>query len=55
LLEGGYWRSETMRLMGLSSEDVMSMARDQDIRTLSDIDNATLERNGEISVIERQE
>jgi uncharacterized membrane protein YcaP (DUF421 family) len=55
LLEGGYWRSETMRLMGLSSEDVMTMARDQDIRTLSDIDNATLERNGEISVIKRQE
>jgi uncharacterized membrane protein YcaP (DUF421 family) len=55
LLEGGYWRAETMRLMGLSSEDVMTMARDQDIRTLSDIDNATLERNGEISVIKRQE
>jgi len=55
LLEGGYWRSETMRLMGLSSEDVMTMARDQDIRTLSNIDNATLERNGEISVIKRQE
>jgi uncharacterized membrane protein YcaP (DUF421 family) len=55
LLEGGYWRAETMRLMGLSSEDVMTMARDQDIRTLSNIDNATLERNGEISVIKRQE
>ncbi len=55
LLEGGYWRSETMHLMGLSSEDVMTMARDQNIRTLSEIDNATLERNGEISVIKRQE
>jgi uncharacterized membrane protein YcaP (DUF421 family) len=55
LLEGGYWRAETMRLMGLSSEGVMTMARDQDIRTLSNIDNATLERNGEISVIKRQE
>src|SRR6185437_7169348 len=47
LLEGGYWRSETMHFMGLSSEDVMTMARDQDIRTLSNIENATLERNGE--------
>jgi uncharacterized membrane protein YcaP (DUF421 family) len=33
----------------------MAMARDQDIRTLSDIHNATLERNGEISVIQQQE
>lgn len=55
LLEGGYWRSETMRQMGISPDDVMTMARDQNIRTLSDIGNATLERNGEISVIKRQE
>jgi uncharacterized membrane protein YcaP (DUF421 family) len=55
LLEGGYWRSQTMRRMAISQSDVMAMARDQDIRTLSDIHNATLERNGEISVIRQQE
>jgi uncharacterized membrane protein YcaP (DUF421 family) len=55
LLEGGYWRSETMRQMAISPSDVMAMARDQNVRTLSDIHNATLERNGEISVIQQQE
>jgi uncharacterized membrane protein YcaP (DUF421 family) len=55
LLEGGYWRSETMRHMGISEADVMTMARDQDVRTLSDIHTAVLERNGEISVIKQRE
>lgn len=55
LLEGGYWRTRTMRQMGISEGDVMAMARDQNIRTLSDIHTAALERNGEISVIKAQE
>jgi uncharacterized membrane protein YcaP (DUF421 family) len=55
LLEGGYWRSETMRMMRISQADVMSMARDRNVRTLSDIHTATLERNGEISIIKQQE
>jgi uncharacterized membrane protein YcaP (DUF421 family) len=55
LLEGGYWRSQTMRLMGISEADVMAMARDQNARTLSGIHTATLERNGEISIIKQQE
>lgn len=55
LLQGGYWRSETMRHMRISQDDVMTMARDRNVRTLSDIDTATLERNGEISIIKQQE
>jgi uncharacterized membrane protein YcaP (DUF421 family) len=55
LLEGGYWRTETMRHMGISEADVMAMARDQNARTLSDIHTATLERNAEISIIKQQE
>jgi uncharacterized membrane protein YcaP (DUF421 family) len=55
LLEGGYWRSQTMRLMGISQDDVMAMARDRNVRTLSDIHTATLERNGDISIIKQQE
>jgi uncharacterized membrane protein YcaP (DUF421 family) len=55
LLEGGYWRPQTMHLMGISEADVMAMARDRNVRTLSDIDTATLERNGEISIIKQRE
>jgi uncharacterized membrane protein YcaP (DUF421 family) len=55
LLEGGYWRSQTMRQMGIASADVMAMARDHDVRSLDGIHTAALERNGEISIIKKQE
>jgi uncharacterized membrane protein YcaP (DUF421 family) len=55
LMEGGYWRTRTMHQMGISEADVMAMGRDQNVRTLSDIHTAALERNGEISVIKAQE
>jgi uncharacterized membrane protein YcaP (DUF421 family) len=51
LLEGGQWRARTMRKMGIAPADVMAMARDQGLRTLDEIDTATLERNGEISIV----
>jgi len=51
LLEGKTWRSRTMRKMRLSPDDVMAMARDQGLRTLDEIHTATLERNGEISIV----
>jgi uncharacterized membrane protein YcaP (DUF421 family) len=51
LLEGKTWRSRTMRKMRITPDDVMAMARDQGLKTLHDIDTATLERNGEISII----
>jgi uncharacterized membrane protein YcaP (DUF421 family) len=51
LLEGGYWRTQTMRMMGISEDDVMASARDHDRRTLGEIHTAALERNGEISII----
>jgi uncharacterized membrane protein YcaP (DUF421 family) len=54
LLEGGYWRTQTMRAMGISESDVMAMARDQNVRTLGGIHTATLERNGEISIIKQE-
>lgn len=54
LLEGHTWRSRTMRKMRISPEDVMAMARDQGLRTFDDIDTATLERNGEISIIPKE-
>ena len=55
LLEGKTWRAETMRRMRIGDADVMNMARDQGLKTLDDIDTATLERNGEISIIPRKD
>jgi uncharacterized membrane protein YcaP (DUF421 family) len=54
LLEGKTWRSRTMRKMRISPDDVMAMARDQGLKTLEEIDTATLERNGEISIIPQE-
>jgi uncharacterized membrane protein YcaP (DUF421 family) len=51
LMEGKSWRSDTLSRMGLQDDDVMAMARDQGLKTLDEIDTATLERNGEISIV----
>jgi uncharacterized membrane protein YcaP (DUF421 family) len=53
LLEQGQWRSHTLSKMRMQDSDVMSTARDQGVALLSQIDQAILERNGEISVIKR--
>ena len=50
LLEGGKWRANTMSHMGIQDDDVMAVARDQGLETLDKIDQAILERNGEISI-----
>lgn len=51
LLKKGEWQLETMLRMRINDDDVMSMARDQGLSSLEDIDYAVLERNGEISII----
>lgn len=51
LLEGNTWRSRTLRKMRIAPDDVMAMARDQGLKTLDEIGTATLERNGEISIV----
>jgi uncharacterized membrane protein YcaP (DUF421 family) len=43
-----------MQQMGIADADVMEMARDQDLRTLDEVHTATLERNGEISIIQKE-
>ena len=53
LMEGGRWRSHTMSHVRIQDDDVMAMARDQGLKTLEQIDTATLERNGEISILEQ--
>jgi uncharacterized membrane protein YcaP (DUF421 family) len=55
LLEGGTWRSRTMRKMRIAPDDVMAMARDQGLKNLNEIDTATLERNGEISIVPKEQ
>jgi len=55
LLEGGQWRSLSMKAMKISPADVMAMARDRDIGTVDGVRSAALERNGEISIIKKQD
>ena len=55
LMEGGTWRSRTLRKMRISPDDVMAMGRDQGLKTLDEMDTVTLERNGEISIVPKEE
>lgn len=55
LMEGGSWRSDTLSRMRIQDDDVMAMARDQGIKSLQQIDTATLERNGEISILKQKQ
>ena len=50
LLEDGQWHTETLTRMSLQDDDVMDMAREQGLRDLTEIDSATLETFGEISI-----
>jgi uncharacterized membrane protein YcaP (DUF421 family) len=53
LMEEGNWRVNTLRHMRIQDSDVIASARDSGLGTLQQIDRAVLERNGEISIIER--
>ena len=51
LLEKGKWHTETMLRMRIQIDDVLTMARDQGLTSLDEIEYAVLERNGEISIV----
>lgn len=53
LLEGGYLRARTMERMGISTADLRAVGRDHDLASMEEIHTATLERNGEISVVKK--
>jgi len=53
LLKSGEWQVETMRKMRLQDDDVMAMARDNGLERLDQIEYAILERNGEISIVQK--
>ena len=55
LLKKGQWQEDIMQGMRLAPEDVMAAARTKGIRGFEDIDYAILERNGGISVMEKEE
>jgi uncharacterized membrane protein YcaP (DUF421 family) len=44
-----------MELMRITRMDVMSTARDQSIGDIKDIHSATLERNGEITILKQEQ
>ena len=55
LLEEGQWHRETMAKMRIYDDDVMAMARDKGTKSPEEIDMAVLERNGEISIVPKEE
>jgi uncharacterized membrane protein YcaP (DUF421 family) len=55
LLSKGQWHTETMAKMRIEEEDVLAMVRDKGLMSLQDVEYAFLERNGEISIIQRSQ
>ncbi|MCU1261682.1 MAG: hypothetical protein JWO80_4567 [Bryobacterales bacterium] len=55
LLKDGRWQGEAMKKMLLQDDDVMAAARDKGMERLDQIGYAILERDGEITVIEKEE
>jgi uncharacterized membrane protein YcaP (DUF421 family) len=54
LLAKGEWRTQIMRDMMIRDADVMSVARNQGLECLEQIEYAVLERNGQISVVPKE-
>jgi uncharacterized membrane protein YcaP (DUF421 family) len=55
LLEQGQWRTRTMQQMRIQESDLMAMVRDQGMKEIGDVSAGVLERNGEISLIPKEE
>jgi len=55
LLEQGRWRTETLKNMGISDDDVMASGRDSSVVDLEHIGNAVLERNGAVSIVQKRQ
>jgi uncharacterized membrane protein YcaP (DUF421 family) len=55
LYKKGQWQEETMSGMRLAREEVSAAARTKGMRSLDEVDYAILERNGGISIIEKED
>lgn len=55
LYKQGEWQEKAMRGMRLDPEDVLASARTKGVGTLDQIDYAVLERNGGISIIQKED
>ena len=55
ILEQDSLRTETLRHMGVTTADVMAVARDSGVSSLDGVGVATLERNGEMSVLKKDQ
>jgi uncharacterized membrane protein YcaP (DUF421 family) len=55
LLEKGAAREDALRNAHIAYDDLMAAARDQGLKGLNAVDYAVLERNGEISIIPKQQ
>ena len=53
IVQGGEWREDVLKGMGVRREDVVAAARMHGIGSSSDIQYAVLERNGGITVMTR--
>jgi uncharacterized membrane protein YcaP (DUF421 family) len=55
LLEKGAAREDALRNAHIAYDDLMAAARDHGLKDLNAVDYAVLERNGEISIIPKQQ
>ena len=55
IVENGRWDHRRMWIMRLQDQDVMSVARQQGMHRLDEIDTAVVERNGSISVYKKKD
>ncbi len=55
LLKNGEWQEEVMHGMKLDREDVSAAARTKGLRSVDQVQYAILERNGGISILEKED
>jgi uncharacterized membrane protein YcaP (DUF421 family) len=53
LLKNGQWQTEIMGTMRIQDTDVLATARTKGLRSISQVKYAILERNGAISIVEK--